>query len=118
MGDWTSSEKRTFLMNLMFIAVILILLGCLMYMNTDGSLTGLIKNIILVFLGVAGHSASNLTSGKYGKLTERVAALEKDLEKCKGERAAYKEMFDTLNQKLVEQSGILDNILNGRDKNN
>ena len=111
-------DNRRFLMQILFVIIVLLLLGYLHLINQNGQYDELIVGIIGMFLGVAGIASTDLISGnskdEMKKLTQQLELYKKDfdklkidLEKERSEKNAYKNMIEAINEKLVKQSGLL-----------
>ena len=107
-------DNRKFAASVGFVLIAIGLVFFLHYTNTEGQYSELIVGIIGMFAGVAGIAGSNLTEGKkdgeLAQLKERMQSLELRLAECHSEREVYVAMFNSINEKLVEQSGILNNL--------
>lgn len=103
-----TADTRNWITRVGFVIVTLGLLGYLNYINENGQFNDLIVGIIGIFIGVASTAAKVLISGesenKIEQLTERVNEMEKRYIEMKTMAATYRDMFENLQQKLIDQA--------------
>jgi hypothetical protein len=115
MGAWINNEdNRRFITQVGFVMITLLLLWYLHMFNISGNYDELIVGIIGIFIGVASTASKDLISGESLNemkiLRERVNALEKKLAYADSEKELYKQIVTELHEKLVQQSGILNDF--------
>lgn len=106
-------DNKLFVTQFIFVSIVIGLLVYLHQINIDNKYSELIIGIIGMFVGIASTAAKDLITGQSNSelnlLRNRINSLEQRLAESEKEKEIYKEIFNRINDRLVEQSGILFN---------